>query len=46
MAEVNKLRKHGAYAIHALMQVRRPRNDACRKSISKLIDHEDIWPSY
>ena len=28
------------------MQVRRPRNDACRNNISKLIDHEDIWPSY
>ena len=27
-------------------QVRRPRNDTFRNSVSKLIDHEDIWPSY
>ena len=30
----------------ARMQVRRPRNDACRNSVSKLIDHEDIWFIY
>ena len=35
MAEVNKLNI-------ARMQVRRPRNDACRNSISKLILKESV----
>ena len=41
----SKQTKHGPYAVHARKQVRKPRNDACRNSVSKLI-HEDIWPSY
>ena len=41
MAEV-KQTKCGTYAVHARVQVRRPRNDACRNTVSELIDHKDI----